>query len=295
LDSSNINGALGSCVLIGVTDPKLTDNAIYGCNLSSNPIGTNDAAVEFTALSRNGVMTGNNLCTKFDLGFTPNQIGVLFGANTSRFTLANNTYFECTQNQVNNSTTAFSVYEVSQNPPPSIGTLGGITGLGSLGTAQFYQGNEFGGEILLVPNGTGITTSGGLTINLLQPLYPQALCFLQAVTGAGGVWTPSLGSNGASPTTYQITWSGVAFSAGAVFTGSISGTTLNVTAVSSGVVSLNHTVQGAGVPMGEQILSQLSGTTGGVGTYSLGTTAAVSSEAMNSAAGYFLQYHCGGF
>jgi hypothetical protein len=164
-----------------------------------------------------------------------------------------------------------------------------------LGTASFYTGNEFGGEILLVANGTGITTSGGLTMNMLQPLYPQALCFLQAVTGAGGVWTPSLGSNGASPTAYQITWSGVSFSAGAVFTGSISGTTLNVTAVSSGTVSVSHTVQGAGVPMSEQIIGQLSGTTGGVGTYSLTLAGSVSSEAMNSAPGYFLQYRCGGF
>lgn len=52
-------------------------------------------------------------------------------------------------------------------------------------------------------------------------------------------------------------------------TGSIAGNVLTVTAVGSGTVVNGGTISGSGVASGTQIVSQLSGTTGGVGTYAV--------------------------
>jgi len=52
-------------------------------------------------------------------------------------------------------------------------------------------------------------------------------------------------------------------------TGSIAGNVLTVTAVGSGTVYPGTTISGTGVATGTQIVSQLSGTTGGVGTYAV--------------------------
>lgn len=52
-------------------------------------------------------------------------------------------------------------------------------------------------------------------------------------------------------------------------TGSITGDTLTVTAVSSGTIVNGATISGTGIASGTKIVSQLSGTTGGVGTYAV--------------------------
>lgn len=52
-------------------------------------------------------------------------------------------------------------------------------------------------------------------------------------------------------------------------TGSISNNVLNVTVVGSGTIVPGATISGTGIATGTQIVSQLSGTAGGVGTYSV--------------------------
>lgn len=52
-------------------------------------------------------------------------------------------------------------------------------------------------------------------------------------------------------------------------TGSIAGNVLTVTAVSSGVLYNGTTISGTGVATGTKIVKQLSGTTGGIGTYAV--------------------------
>jgi hypothetical protein len=75
--------------------------------------------------------------------------------------------------------------------------------------------------------------------------------------------------------TNQDTYSDVSFQA------SISGTTLTVSKINFGTIQLNATLFGTGVASSTSILTQLSGTTGGVGTYSLsGSAQNVSSEKM---------------
>lgn len=55
----------------------------------------------------------------------------------------------------------------------------------------------------------------------------------------------------------------------AVFTGSINGTTLTVTGVTSGVVFIGGTISGTNVILGTVITGFLTGTQGGIGTYSV--------------------------
>jgi hypothetical protein len=81
----------------------------------------------------------------------------------------------------------------------------------------------------------------------------------------------------------QLVMFGVPFEDAAVFTASISGTTLDVTAVSSGVISIGQRVYATGVTSGTFITALGTGT-GGVGTYTVGTSQTVGSMTMNSGA-----------
>lgn len=67
-------------------------------------------------------------------------------------------------------------------------------------------------------------------------------------------------------------------------TGSIATTTLTVTAVSSGTLAAGQTISGTGVTVGTQIVAQLSGTTGGNGTYQVSVSQTVSSTTITSTA-----------
>lgn len=69
---------------------------------------------------------------------------------------------------------------------------------------------------------------------------------------------------------------------GGIFTGSISGTTLTVTAVSNGTIYTNRGIDDltGNLAAGQRIVSQLSGTTGGVGTYQVSISQTVASESM---------------
>ncbi|MDE3023122.1 MAG: baseplate J/gp47 family protein [Pseudomonadota bacterium] len=71
---------------------------------------------------------------------------------------------------------------------------------------------------------------------------------------------------------------------GAVFTGSISGTTLTVTSVTSGTIAVGHTVTGTGVIQGTQITTFGTGA-GGDGTYTVSLSQTVASESLGSSPG----------
>lgn len=66
----------------------------------------------------------------------------------------------------------------------------------------------------------------------------------------------------------------------ASFTGSITTTTLTVSAVSAGSLFPSMQVSGTGVTAGTRIVAQLTGTTGGAGTYTVSASQTVSSTAM---------------
>jgi len=66
----------------------------------------------------------------------------------------------------------------------------------------------------------------------------------------------------------------------ASFTASITTTTLTVSAISAGAIYPSMQISGTGVTAGTRIVAQLTGTTGGTGTYTVSTSQTVTSTAM---------------
>lgn len=73
--------------------------------------------------------------------------------------------------------------------------------------------------------------------------------------------------------------------AGAAFTGSIAATVLTVTAVASGTLAAGQPVSGTGVSAGTVIVNQLTGTPGGIGTYTVSPSQTVASGALTTKGG----------
>jgi len=69
---------------------------------------------------------------------------------------------------------------------------------------------------------------------------------------------------------------------GGSFTGSITGTTMTVTAVASGKIRPGHTITGTTVTLGTTVVSQDSGTTNGVGDYTVSVSQTVTSRALTA-------------
>ena len=80
---------------------------------------------------------------------------------------------------------------------------------------------------------------------------------------------------------YRYTWY-ISSPASAVFTGSISGTTLTVTGISSGTIAINQSLYGIGI-LPETVITALGSGSGGTGTYTINRSQTVASESMSSA------------
>lgn len=133
---------------------------------------------------------------------------------------------------------------------------------------------------LTIPQGATLGAVNAVA-NILYQLV------IDATSVGGGVETAVCTSN--SP--FQMDESGVIstrpISETSAYTASIAVTTgvMNVTAVSSGTLSVGQTVVGAGVPAGTRITSLGTGS-GGAGTYNTNCVIAVASTGMNGVAGY---------
>lgn len=75
-------------------------------------------------------------------------------------------------------------------------------------------------------------------------------------------------------------------------TGSIAGQILTVTVVGSGTLNVGNTITGTGVTAGTVILNQLTGTTGGVGTYTVSASQTVASTTITTTTKYFALDNC---
>jgi hypothetical protein len=76
----------------------------------------------------------------------------------------------------------------------------------------------------------------------------------------------------------------------ATFTASISGTTMTVTAVDSGTLAVGQTINGAGVTVNTQITALGTGS-GGIGTYTVNNSQAVSSSTLTAARVGYVRYN----
>lgn len=116
-----------------------------------------------------------------------------------------------------------------------------------------------------------------LTSNFIPTLVGQ----LNTSTGRVGITDNGInayivdGSN-------RYTWR-ISSPSAAVFTGSISGTTLTVTAITNGTIAAGQSLFGIGVTS-ETIITALGTGTGGIGTYTINLSQTVASRQMNSAA-----------
>ena len=90
-----------------------------------------------------------------------------------------------------------------------------------------------------------------------------------------------------TPAGGSIITSGTAQSSAAVYTASISGTTMTVTAVTSGTIQVGQVISGTGVTAGTQITALGTGS-GGTGTYTVSASQTVASTTISTVAIDFL-------
>jgi hypothetical protein len=122
------------------------------------------------------------------------------------------------------------------------------------------------------------TGTGGIgTYNLsgaAQYVAPGTAITTATITVTGGTTIPVAG-------TIVGVRSGTGLFADAQFTGSITGTTLTVTAVANGVLAVSNILTGSGVTSGTTITAMGTGT-GGTGTYTVSASQTVASTALRS-------------
>jgi hypothetical protein len=137
-------------------------------------------------------------------------------------------------------------------------------------TLNFVGANftgTFSGDILTV---TGITEGAVAQGQYLSgPGITQGTKIVQSITGAGG--------NVNEVGTYQLNIHQAVQTP--VFTGSISGTTLTVTAVTTGSIGIGSVISGTGVTVGTSITGLISGT-GSTGTYTVSVSQTVASTTI---------------
>lgn len=152
---------------------------------------------------------------------------------------------------------------------------------------------------------SGSVPVGGLNLNGEYRITNVLTSSNFTITAASAATSSATGGN-STTATFQIntgldttvyangwgagTWGGVIPSSSVSFTGSISGTTLTVTAVVSGTIEVGDLITGTGVSAGPPgslatYITALGTGTGGVGTYTVNISQTVSSRSMSSISG----------
>ena len=119
-----------------------------------------------------------------------------------------------------------------------------------LSTLQGYSGT-----IIVTVNGIAVTSS---SINLSSATSPSSAA---ALITTGLAYYDAVSGNNAT----------IAAGTSTTVTASITGYTMNVTAVGAGALKVGGLLSGSGVTTGTYIVSQASGTTGGIGVYTVNT------------------------
>jgi len=127
-----------------------------------------------------------------------------------------------------------------------------------------------------------IAVCGQYVYSITSNLVPTIVGQLLTTTGQVGIT-----DNGISvyivDGVYRYTWR-ISSPSSAVFTGTISGTTLTVTAVTNGTIGVGQSLFGVGITS-ETVITALGTGSGGVGTYTINISQTVSTaETMNSTA-----------
>jgi hypothetical protein len=151
-------------------------------------------------------------------------------------------------------------------------------GLSSL--VLFQNQQEVRGMVTLSGGNVMVAVCGPYVYALTSNFIPTMVGQLNTSTGRVGIT-----DNGVNvyivDGTNRYTWR-ISTPASAVFTGSISGTTLTVSSVTNGALAVGQVLFGVNV-LQETVITALGTGSGGAGTYTINLTQAVSSEQMNSA------------
>lgn len=267
---------VGNILLYGVYDIVTAGTNQYAINVGANvPIGS-ISAVPITAPSppnvdRTVTITFQNF-HNFSIGQT---VYVTSVTNTSfNSPIVKNVITATTQNtityiQYGNSTaeTSFGgvvtpAYDYSGSPPlfnlPNNSSSVTVT----LNNHPFFAGDTF--NVVIPTEVGGVTLSGLYTVTSRITSPGSEILSNSFIINAGEVAKIS------------------------EFTGSISGTTLTVSAVNTGSgyvtnpIKLGMVITGSGIAANTIVTAQLSGTTGGVGTYTVSVSQTVSSTTINS-------------
>ena len=135
-----------------------------------------------------------------------------------------------------------------------------------------------------------VTLSGGSIMVAVCGPYVYALTsnFIGTLVGQLNTTTGRVGINDNGINVYIVdgsnryTWF-ISSPSSAVFTGSISGTTLTVTAITNGTIAAGQSLFGVGVTA-ETVITALGSGSGGIGTYTINLSQTVASRQMNSTA-----------
>jgi len=138
-------------------------------------------------------------------------------------------------------------------------------------TSAVFTGSTSGTTLTVssIKSGTIVVGQHFFAVGALQETVITALG-----TGTGGVGTYTLGLSQSIASSQMYT-----SSPGAVITASMSGTTMTVTAVSSGTLYVGQTIQGAGITT-QTIITALGTGSGSTGTYTINNSQTVASETM---------------
>lgn len=147
-------------------------------------------------------------------------------------------------------------------------------------------------DSMIIPPGMGVTLTSSAGVWALNTGTASSVIGQSAYANNsnGNVLFAAAGS---PPTGASVTGSIAAntTSAGSIavnaFTGSISGTTLTVSAIATGALAPGQLIAGGLTDPATTVVSQLSGTTGAAGTYQVSVSQTVASGAMTASGGTF--------
>jgi hypothetical protein len=136
--------------------------------------------------------------------------------------------------------------------------------------------------------GMNTLSGGNILVAVCGPyVYALTSTFVPTMVGQLNTTTGRVGINDNGVNVYIVDGSNryswrISSPSSAVFTGSISGTTLTVTAITNGTIAAGQSLFGVGVTS-ETVITALGTGTGGIGTYTVNLSQTVTSRQMNSA------------
>lgn len=138
-------------------------------------------------------------------------------------------------------------------------------------TSAIFTGSVSGTTLTVSSMKSG-TLAVGQQLFAVGVLQETVITALGTGTGGTGTYTLGLSQTIASSQMYTS-------SPGAIVTASMAGTTMTITAVSSGTLYVGQTIQGAGIAT-QTIITALGTGSGGTGTYTINNSQTIASETM---------------